>query len=71
MIKIAKLLINIIYVIIYASIIVFIDFKYLRYQFWKRLIVNKMILKSKITLVSDIVNLQVINHLQLLLFFKL
>ncbi len=39
----ANLLVNIIYVIIYASIIVFVDFKYLRYDFWKRLLVNILI----------------------------
>jgi len=57
-IKIAKLLINIIYVIIYASIIVFIDFKYLRYQFWKRLIVNILIV-----LIAVIIYFLFINNL--------
>ncbi len=39
----ANLIVNIIYVLIYAALIVFIDLKYLRYDFWKRLIVNILI----------------------------
>ena len=39
----ANLIINIIYVIIFAAIIVFLDLKYFRYEFWKRLIVNILI----------------------------
>lgn len=36
----ANLIINTIYVLIAAAVIVFLDFKYLRYDFWKRLIAN-------------------------------
>ena len=39
----ANLIVNIIYVLIAAALIVFLDFKYLRYEFWKRLIVNIII----------------------------
>lgn len=36
----ANLIINIIYVLIGVAVIVFLDFKYLRYDFLKRLIAN-------------------------------
>ncbi|VVB64585.1 Uncharacterised protein [uncultured archaeon] len=36
----ANLTVNIIYVLILVTLIVFLDFKYLRYEFWTRLIVN-------------------------------
>lgn len=36
----ANLLINIVYVLILAAFIIFIDFKYFRYKFMQRLIVN-------------------------------
>jgi hypothetical protein len=39
----ANLIVNIIFVILFVSIIVFLDFKYLRYEFWKRLIVNILV----------------------------
>lgn len=39
----ANLLVNIVYVLIYAAIIVFIDIKYLRNDLLKRLIVNILI----------------------------
>ncbi len=39
----ANLMVNIIYVLIGAGIIVFLDFKYFRYDFWKRLIVNILV----------------------------
>lgn len=39
----ANLLVNIVYVILFICIIVFLDFKYLRYEFLKRLIVNILI----------------------------
>jgi len=39
----ANLLVNIVYVLIYAAFIVFIDVKYLRHDFLKRLIVNIII----------------------------
>ncbi len=39
----ANLTINIIYVLILISLTVFLDFKYLRYEFWTRLIVNILI----------------------------
>jgi hypothetical protein len=38
-----NILVNIVYVIIFIAIIVFLDFKYLRYEIWKRLIVNILI----------------------------
>ena len=41
--KMANLTINILYVILFVVIIVFLDFKYFRYEFWKRLIVNILI----------------------------
>ncbi len=36
----ANLIINIIYVLIAVAVIVFLDFKYFRHNFWKRLIAN-------------------------------
>jgi hypothetical protein len=39
----ANLIINIIYVLIAVALIVFIDFKYLKDKFWKRLIVTILI----------------------------
>lgn len=39
----ANLIVNILYVILFVAIIVFLDFKYFRYDFWKRLIVNIII----------------------------
>ena len=36
----ADLIINIIYVLIAVAVIVFLDFKYFRYDFFKRLTVN-------------------------------
>lgn len=39
----ANLIVNIIYVLIMAAIIVFLDLKYFRYDFWKRLIVNILV----------------------------
>ncbi len=36
----ANLIVNIIYVLIAVAIIVFLDFKYFRYDFLKRLIAN-------------------------------
>jgi hypothetical protein len=39
----ANLLVNILYVILFIGIIVFLDFKYFRYEFWKRLIVNILV----------------------------
>lgn len=39
----ANLTVNILYVLLAVVIIVFIDFKYFRYDFWKRLMVNILI----------------------------
>jgi len=39
----ANLIVNILYVILFVAIVVFLDFKYFRYEFWKRLIVNILI----------------------------
>jgi hypothetical protein len=39
----ANLTVNILYVILFIVIVVFLDFKYFRYEFWKRLIVNILI----------------------------
>lgn len=39
----ANLTVNILYVILAAAIIVFVDFKYFRYDFWKRLMANIII----------------------------
>lgn len=39
----ANLMVNILYVILFAAIIVFLDFKYFRHEFWKKLIVNILI----------------------------
>ncbi len=39
----ANLTVNIIYALIAVALIVFLDFKYLRYEFWTRLIVNILI----------------------------
>ena len=39
----ANLIVNIVYVILFVCIIVFLDFKYLKYDFWKRLIVNILV----------------------------
>ena len=39
----ANLAVNIVYVLILAALIVFLDFTYLRHEFWERLIVNILI----------------------------
>ncbi len=39
----ANLIVNILYVILFMAIVIFLDFKYFRYDFWKRLIVNILI----------------------------
>jgi hypothetical protein len=39
----ANLVVNILYVILFVVIIVFLDFKYFRYEFWKRLFVNILV----------------------------
>lgn len=39
----ANLMINISYVILALVIVVFLDFKYFKHDFWKRLIVNIII----------------------------
>ena len=36
----ANLMSNIIYVLIAVAVIIFLDFKYFRYKFWKRLAAN-------------------------------
>ena len=46
----ANLIVNIIYVILYVALIVYIDLKYLRYDFWKRLVVNVVIVLVAVTL---------------------
>jgi hypothetical protein len=45
----ANLIVNIVYVILAIVIVFFIDFKYFRYDFWKRLIVNILILLVFVT----------------------
>lgn len=39
----ANLMVNILYVILAVVIVVFLDFKYFRYDFWKRLMVNILV----------------------------
>lgn len=39
----ANLTVNILYVLLAVAIIVFLDFKYFRYDFWKRLMANILI----------------------------
>jgi hypothetical protein len=39
----ANLIVNILYVILFVVIIIFLDFKYFRDDLWKRLIVNILI----------------------------
>jgi len=39
----ANLIINILYVLIAVAIVVFLDFKYFRFDFWKRILVNILI----------------------------
>jgi hypothetical protein len=39
----ANLLVNTVYVILFLIVIVFLDFKYFRNNFWKRLIVNVLV----------------------------
>ena len=46
----ASLIFNIIYVILFVGVIVFLDFKYLRYEFWKRLIVNILVVLVAFTI---------------------
>jgi hypothetical protein len=36
----ANLIVNILYVILAVAIIVFLDFKYFKYDFWKQFLVN-------------------------------
>jgi hypothetical protein len=46
----ANILVNTVYVILFICIIVFLDFKYLRYEIWKRLIVNILIVLVAVVL---------------------
>lgn len=46
----ANLIVNIIFVILFVSVIIFLDFKYFRYEFWKRLIVNILVVLVALTL---------------------
>lgn len=46
----ANLLVNVVYVLIYVAIIVFLDVKYLRNDFLKRLIVNVLIVVVAVAL---------------------
>jgi hypothetical protein len=39
----ANLIVQIVYVILFAGIMVFLDFKYFKYNLWKRLIANIII----------------------------
>ncbi len=39
----ANLTVNIVYVLIIVALIVFVDFTYLRHEFWERLVVNILI----------------------------
>lgn len=39
----ANLLVNIVYVLVFVTVIVFLDFKYFRNDLWKRLIVNILV----------------------------
>jgi hypothetical protein len=41
--EIANLMVNIVYVLIFAALIIFLDFKYFKNDFLKRLIVNIII----------------------------
>jgi hypothetical protein len=45
----SNLIVNIVYVILFVAIMVFVDFKYFRYEFWKRLIVNILIVLVAVT----------------------
>ncbi len=46
----ANLIINIVYVLIFAAIIVFLDIKYFRYEIWKRLLVNILVVLIAVAL---------------------
>jgi hypothetical protein len=46
----ANLIFNIIYVILFVAIIVFLDVKYLSDELWKRLLVNIIIVLVAVTL---------------------
>lgn len=39
----ANLMVNIAYVLVFVAIIIFLDFKYLRNDLWKRLMVNILV----------------------------
>ncbi|MGB9200351.1 hypothetical protein [Methanobacterium sp.] len=39
----ANLIVNIIFVILFVCVIFFLDIKYFRYDFWKRLLVNILV----------------------------
>lgn len=39
----ANLTVNILYALLAVVIVVFLDFKYFRYDFWKRLLVNILV----------------------------
>jgi len=41
--QMANLLVNILYTILFVAIMIFLDIKYFRYNFWKRLLVNIII----------------------------
>jgi hypothetical protein len=42
-IKMANLLVNTVYVLLFVIIILFLDLKYFKNDFWKRLIVNVLV----------------------------
>jgi hypothetical protein len=46
----ANLIINILFVILFVVVMVYIDFKYFRYEFWKRLVVNLLIVAIALTI---------------------
>jgi hypothetical protein len=46
----ANLIVNILFVFLFVFVMVYIDFKYFRYEFWKRLIVNLLIVLIALTL---------------------
>ncbi len=46
----SNLMVNIIYVLIFVVIIVFLDLKYFRNEFWKRLMINILVVLIAVTI---------------------
>ena len=62
----ANLLVNIVYVILFLAIIVFLDFKYFKYEFWKRLVANILVVLVAVTIyylfIGNLYGMKIFSH---------